>query len=837
MVEQTDIRVVRSGGSTICFRPPIITNDCKFLICASGDSIKVFSTITEECVRVLDGHTDQVTGVALNPANKLQVFSCSLDGTVRLWDYIDGILIKTFNVGWKISSIYVSDKHVGIVFIIVSMQSKNGNDIDEQYQLVALHLPSVLEQEVEASELSAVLSDVSPVPVCTAFGREGEYIASVMGLQLCVFFFRKQKTYRFNLKPTDKKGSRNAFTCVACHPKDDCIATGHEDGKIRLWRNFNQKKEYTYSTQHWHHDSVKALCFSPEGMHLLSGGVESVLVQWHCKEVNKKNFLPRLGGAITHICVSTDGQMCCTGHMDNKITIICNFRVSAVIQGLVKGDTVRTDLMIDPRSKALVLDGKPGHLQFYSLERDKQLYNLDIVQQEYINQAGLDQFEVVKAALDITGSWLATVEQRGSKSSSLEFSLKLWGFREKTQSFELNTTITAPHHNTITATCFNPATETTMLVTAADDGQLKAWVLGSDSDQQKEQVSWSCDHVASYHGLRPTNCCFSADGSLLAVSFAEVVTVWSPHTWELLTTLCQPPGAIRDLCFGRLSCSKYLLGSTNKNLLCCWNLLTCSLEWSTVMDVCVLQTDPLSENVAAFSYHLGKTDLFIFRPSEPRPLFTQKAVCRGRVQRCIFAPREDLLDGCDERSQWLNRSRLYFLTEQMDLLTFTTRVEDERMLNSRKELLVDDSVAVTPFHLLLGKHRQQQQEQRTSVTNQAAERAQLPQGSVAIRELLHTTAHVLPAASVLCSVFVNSLLVPTTERRDEKEPSEQEVDSEKEEVDSEEEMETHGGQQGVRTQGPKDEAPPHLSRAEERELRRVRKTDFSWVTNLASCYP
>lgn len=37
----------------------------------------------------------------------------------------------------------------------------------------------------------------------------------------------------------------------------------------------------------------------------------------------------------------------------------------------------------------------------------------------------------------------------------------------------------------------------------------------------------------------------------------------------------------RNLCFGRLSCSKYLLGTTGNNLLCCWNLLTCSCKAKT----------------------------------------------------------------------------------------------------------------------------------------------------------------------------------------------------------------------------------------------------------------
>lgn len=52
----------------------------------------------------------------------------------------------------------------------------------------------------------------------------------------------------------------------------------------------------------------------------------------------------------------------------------------AVILSLIicpaAGESVRTDLMLDPRSKSLVLNGKPGHLQFYSLQRDKLLYNV-----------------------------------------------------------------------------------------------------------------------------------------------------------------------------------------------------------------------------------------------------------------------------------------------------------------------------------------------------------------------------------------------------------------------------------------------------------------------------
>ncbi|XP_060909900.1 WD repeat-containing protein 75 isoform X1 [Labrus mixtus] len=835
MVEHGDIRVVHRGGSKINFREPVITSDSRFLLCASGECVKVFSSSTEECIHDLRGHTDLVTGVLLKPSNHLQVYSCSADGTVRLWDFTDGILIKTYVIGYPIYSIHASAKHEGVIFVVTATVSDKRT---ESFQLVAVHLPQSGDQLVEARELSAVLSNVSSNPAAIDFGRGGEYIASASGLLLEVFFFKKQKAYRFSLKEDNKKGGKNTFMCISCHPKDDCIATGHEDGKIRLWRNFNHQKEYTYTTLHWHHNAVSSLCFTPEGTNLLSGGIESVLVQWRYNQESQKDFLPRLGAAITHISVSPDGELFCTSHSDNKITIIQScVKVSAVIQGLVKGENVKTDLMVDPRSKSLVLNGKPGHLQFYSLQRDKLLYNLDIVQQEFIHELGLQQFEVVNAAFDASGSWLATVEERKQKDTELELNLKLWAFDEQTQSFVLNTTISAPHEDRITDMCLCHADEsqTTVLVSTSKDGHFKAWQLAAAAHTEADEgPSWMCDFVGAYHSMVPQCCCFSADGSLLAVSFQEVVTVWSPASWELLTTLSQPPGAIRNLCFGRLSCSKYLLGTTANDLLCCWNLLTCSLEWSTSMDVSLLLADPISENMAAFCCQAGATDLFLFKPSEPRPLFSQKAVCSGKVTRAVFAPREEMLESCEESSQWLNRSQLYFLTQYMDLMTFTTKAEEDRLMAASKQLVIDDTVAMTPFYLLLGKHRQH--ENQITPSDPSAEREPLPQGSVAIKELLQTPAHVLPSTSFLCSMFVRSLLISVKDTSAESKQAEEEMESEKEEEDSEGEMETSSSRLTQQTSvgvGVTESADsPALTKAQVRELRRVRKLDHSWITGL-----
>lgn len=255
------------------------------------------------------------------------------------------------------------------------------------------------------------------------------------------------------------------------------------------------------------------------------------------------------------------------------------------------------------------------------------------------------------------------------------------------------------------------------------------------------------------------------------------------------------------------------------------------------MDVSLLLADPVSENMAAFCFQEGCTDLFVFKPSEPRPLFSQKSVCSGKVTRAVFAPREEMLESCEESSQWLNRSQLYFLTQYMDLMTFTTKVEEERLMASSKQLVVDDSVAMTPFYLLLGKHRQQQEENQDSLSVLFAERAQLPQGSIAVKELLQTPAHVLPSTSFLCSMFVQSLLISVTDTREEEQHAEEEMESEKEEDDSEEEMESSTSRQkqaSVGAQAAESAAPP-LTKAQVRELRRVKKLDHSWLSSLLDC--
>lgn len=97
---------------------------------------------------------------------------------------------------------------------------------------------------------------------------------------------------------------------------------------------------------------------------------------------------------------------------------------------------------------------------------------------------------------------------------------------------------------------------------------------------------------------------------------------------------------------------------------------------------------------------------------------------------------------------------------------------------------------MTPFSLLLGKHRRQQSHEDIDLgkrvhnkhkqdspavkevglttvkcTNKAMTNKSFRKASVLSFQLLHTPAHVLPSASFLCPIFINSLLISKENKR------------------------------------------------------------------------
>lgn len=156
------------------------------------------------------------------------------------------------------------------------------------------------------------------------------------------------------------------FTCVACHPEIQCVLTGDSLGRVILWHSLSTPN-HTQAIYHWHTLPVRCIAFSSSGSYFYSGGGECVLVKWQIDNSLQKDFLPRLPSTVENISVANNNFFIALSSGDNGIRILDpRLELISTIQNLVLSDSSEGNIIFDPRSKALIMNGSSGYLQFYS---------------------------------------------------------------------------------------------------------------------------------------------------------------------------------------------------------------------------------------------------------------------------------------------------------------------------------------------------------------------------------------------------------------------------------------------------------------------------------------
>lgn len=89
----------------------------------------MYSVTTGEQTRLLQGHTNTCVGTAINPENPLQLYTFSLDCTLRVWDYNDAILLNVRRAETLERSTisllpYLPDHQVRLSSVFIRLQSK-----------------------------------------------------------------------------------------------------------------------------------------------------------------------------------------------------------------------------------------------------------------------------------------------------------------------------------------------------------------------------------------------------------------------------------------------------------------------------------------------------------------------------------------------------------------------------------------------------------------------------------------------------------------------------------------------------------------------------------------
>lgn len=429
------------------------------------------------------------------------------------------------------------------------------------------------------------------------------------------------------------------LTVLKFHPHKPILAVGDRSGKITHIANYKSTdtKEHIRSIHHWHHLPVRCLTFMADGSYLLSGGEESVMVIWQL-DTGHKQFLPRMGGSIASVTISPNHRFYCLGLDDNSLRLVNGVtqNIEQVIQGLqyAQADNalnpLSTGLIIEPRNHHVVLNGVQGSIQFYDANADSHVMDLEVVPMNRIVRAGEKEIvhaHVAHVAFLKSGEWMATVDMRDDKVTTPELFLKFWRWDPDTQAHKLHTRVDYPHSKPITSLTFNPVSrQGPMAITTSEDKTFKVWNLSTDlgRNYQNGEAAWICRSVGVYRDSVPRTATFSEDGSILAVAFGQITTLWDPYLNSIQAVLAQPnPENIEKLSFLGDNCP-YLIAKSKTHLYV-WNMLTCKVWWSYKISIDHLAVDTVSNNFAIVRNHARTNEarVTIFDPKSPVPIALQ----------------------------------------------------------------------------------------------------------------------------------------------------------------------------------------------------------------------
>lgn len=313
------------------------------------------------------------------------------------------------------------------------------------------------------------------------------------------------------------------LTCLAFHPSDEYFATGDVTGCIRLWYCLNSaaaafkvtgvEKTAQTTTLHWHAHAVSSIAFTTNGAYLLSGGEEAVLVIWQL-HTGKKEFIPRVGAPIAHISVArqTEGEEYLLGLADASFVFI-NLGTMKISQSIARVKLGKhaslvhspryTNTCVDPSlssgrvpvsvvaplaihtpSSTLILPSShPSSLQTYSPSTSKLISELEVSPSNRVSrrdEKALEPSRVESAAISDSGEWMVTIDSReATESFRGEVYMKVWRWNVNAPFWVLNTRIDYPHGSKrVSTVSFQPKAQgrdTSLLVTAGEDGNIKTW--------------------------------------------------------------------------------------------------------------------------------------------------------------------------------------------------------------------------------------------------------------------------------------------------------------------------------------------------------------------------
>uniref|UniRef100_A0A6B2KXF7 WD repeat-containing protein 75 second beta-propeller domain-containing protein n=1 Tax=Arcella intermedia TaxID=1963864 RepID=A0A6B2KXF7_9EUKA len=570
--------------------PVAFTRDSKYMFVCNNKLVNVYSVSTGTKVRVLRGHTDHVTGVALSPRNPYQVYSVSLDGTVRLWNFNDGVMIWAYQVNAPIRMFCFHPVTHIMYFLVRKKRVTKVFSFDPQSEI----LSQIFKKRMIINRI--------------AIDSTGDFLFSLTE--------RAVSIYSIKTAPSLQEEYQNIkeITAFAVHPNEKYFVVGDVSGQIHKYHYDSASKERTTFKQ-WHFKPIGDILFDEDGIKMISAGGEAALVCLILKSGSMDIIKQVSDAAIVGISQSPNSDYYALRTENNRIVIFDVRRRQVHRQ--IFGICDMTSVSYHP-SLPLVSLNTMHSIQLFDLIRDEQ--RMDVPVSKVLSTFKIGDYATVEApitayAISKDGGWLVTIDEKATGDK--ECSLKFWKYDSAMGKYFLNTQADMPHKKSkVVALALHPKQH--FCVTGSKDGYFKFWKV-----EHNPTLRWSCQSTGYYRESYPVNVAdFSPDGSMVALACRHIITLWNPSNNSLLKTLAYP---MKENIIGlhHISMAKdtwFLIAYSSTNIYV-WNILRCELEWTAPFNVLALTVDPLNPRFAFLSPVENHSQLLVvMSPTSSKPL-------------------------------------------------------------------------------------------------------------------------------------------------------------------------------------------------------------------------
>ena len=274
--------------------------------------------------------------------------------------------------------------------------------------------------------------------------------------------------------------------------------------------------------------------------------------------------------------------------MKKPLQNTCSSRKNELIEGCV----------VEPKNGFVVLSSGPGTLQVHDVKTDTHIKDIAVSKYNVISRTENTQMkypQVEHCCFSSDGAHMATIERRDDANVSEVIKLKFWHFDADIQEYVNNTIIDAPHKTKVMDLKFSP--KSLMLVTCGMDKKFRVWKASKSKDDSG--YSWYNHCVGFYKDYFCKSVDFSEDGTLLAVSYGQTVTLWDPESNVLKKTLSHPP-PFSSLKYVRFVHGTPFLIAVSEDYLHVWNLISCSVWWSHKLRISFVALSKVTNTFVAF---------------------------------------------------------------------------------------------------------------------------------------------------------------------------------------------------------------------------------------------